>query len=261
MSRAFNFMFLSVALVLMAGCDSTSPASENVDVHYVVEGAPAAITFVDEDGLADIQTDGSWEHTFTASTSREFGFRATSLTGDLLTGSIFVDNRLARTERAIHVDLRFTPSDSTNSEVEVRGFIEARTQSSVTVLGTTFRVDEQTVLLDNRNNPIDYSAFVLGTFVEAEGRAISSGNYLATKLKLEDGDDEIEVHGRIEEINGSSFRVNGILFVVNDQTEFLDDENNPISFDQFRLNDLVEAEGYEGGNGEYVAEKIKLDDD
>ena len=255
-------IILPAALLLLSACDSSTVQSGALSVTYVVEGTGATISYADVSGTHQATTSGRWEHQFDSEPGAVVLLDAVSTNSDPVTASIFLNGDLFRLERGLQVHLEGSTSSSQSGEVEVRGFIEARAANQVTVLGRTFVVDEQTLLLGRNNESVSFDAFRLGDFIEAEGHGQSDGTLRAKKLKLEDGDeaDEIEVEGFIEELTESSVTVQGLLFIVDDRTRFLDDDNNPISFDVFRVGDRVEAEGFARPDGTYYAEKLKLDD-
>ncbi len=71
-------------------------------------------------------------------------------------------------------------------EVELDGKIEAKSTSSIKVSGRTVMVDASTRVLDRKNNPIAFSVLKVGDGVEVEGKKSSTGDILATKIKLDD---------------------------------------------------------------------------
>lgn len=255
-------IILTAALLFLAACDSSTIQSGTLTVKYVVDGTGATISYADASGTDLATTSGHWEHQFEVEPGAVVLLEAVSTNSNPVTGTIFLNGELFRLERGLLVHLEGSTSSAQSGEVEVRGFIEARAANQIRILGRTFIVDEQTALLGRDNESVSFDAFRLGDFIEAEGRARSDGTLRATKLKLEDGDeaDEIEVEGFIEELTESSVTVQGMLFIVDDRTRFLDDNNNPVSFDAFQIGDRVEAEGFAPPDGTYYAEKLKLDD-
>jgi len=256
-------IILPTALLFLAACDSSTVQSDILTVRYVVEGTGATLSYAGASGTEQATASGRWEHQLEVEPGAPVVLDAVSADSNPVTGSIFLNSELFRLERGLHVHLEGSTSSSQSGEVEVRGFIEARAANHITILGRSFVVDEQTLMLGRNNESVSFDAFRLGDFIEAEGRAQSDGALRATKLKLEDGDeaDEIEVEGFIEELTESSATVQGLLFIVDDRTRFLDNNNNPISFDSFQVGDRVEAEGFARPDGFYYAEKLKFDDD
>ena len=72
---------------------------------------------------------------------------------------------------------------------------------------------------------------------------------------------EIEVTGNITELGEDYLVVQGITFVIDDNTEYLDHNNNPLPFSELTLGTLVEVKGFSNGDGTYRAHRIKLEDE
>lgn len=149
-------------------------------------------------------------------------------------------------------------------EIELRGVIQSIVLDppSMMIAGQLFLISPQTMLLDDENRPIPLAAFAPGDFVQAEGHPTPGGAILARKIKKEDGPgnaNEIERRGPITSIDASAhiIVVGMTPFRVTPQTELLGRGNLPIPFSEFRVGDLVEAEGFRAQNGEIIARKVK----
>ena len=260
---------LALALALSA-CDAgTSPQAS---VRYSVDG-PAAITFTGSDGQSrSASVAAAWQTEVAVEPGTAVVLAATSTTGAPVTASIFVGDALVGSRRGRSVRVA-SSSDDSGSEVEVRGPVEALGADRVTVAGRVFVVDASTRLYDHDDSPVPLATFAVGTYVEAEGRPLGDGTFLASKVKLEDesnsdddGDDdddgqEVEVHGSVQAIDGASMTVGGRRFLTGPATRYLDDDGNTLSRDAFRVGDLVEVEGYALADGTVQARKIQRDDD
>ncbi len=255
-------IILPAAFLLLAACDSSTVPSGSLSVRYVIDGSAATISYTDASGTNQASSSGNWDFEFDAQPGVFLVLDAVSSNSNPLTGSIFIDGQLSNSQRGLHVRLENSSSSHQSGEIEIRGFIEARSSDQVTVLGRTFVIDAQTQFLGRNNENISFDAFQLGVYIEAEGHSQSNGTIQAKKLKLEDGDDQnqIQINGLIEARTESSVTVQGLVFVVDGSTRLLDDNNNPISFGAFQVGLLVEAEGFPRNDGTYYAEKLKLDD-
>lgn len=270
-SLSSGLALLTLALVLSA-CDAgTSPQAS---VRYSVDG-PAAVTFTGSDGQSRSESvAAAWQTEVAVEPGTAVVLTATSTTGTPVTASVFVGDALVGSRRGRSVRVA-SSSDDSGSEVEVRGPVEALGADRVTVAGRVFVIDASTRLYDHDNSPVPLATFAVGTYVEAEGRPLGDGTFRAEKVKLEDesnsdddegGDDdgdgqEVEVHGSVQTIDDASMTVGGRRFLTGPATRYLDDDNNPLSRDAFRVGDLVEAEGYALTDGTVQAKKIKRDDD
>ncbi len=148
-----------------------------------------------------------------------------------------------------------------NDEIELTGNVDAIDSLSITVNGTTFTVDQNTVVLDNNNDPIDFAALVLGQLVEIKGFRQGDGSVLAVRIKIEDGnDDEVELTGEIESIDGNRLVVAGLTFFVGDATLILDNDNQPIALIDLSIGLIVEIRADVQPDGSLLASHIKIED-
>ena len=148
-----------------------------------------------------------------------------------------------------------------NDEIEFTGTIDDLTESSISVNGTTFAVDQNTAVLDNNNNPIDFASLMVGQLVEIKGFRQADGTILAVRIKFEDrNDDEVELTGEIEAIGGSSLEVAGLTFVVGDNTVIRDNDNQLITFADLSVGLIVEIRADVQADGTLLASDIKIED-
>ena len=148
-----------------------------------------------------------------------------------------------------------------NDEVEFTGNVDGIDSTSITVNGTTFTVDQQTVVLDNNNNSIDFATLAVGQLVEIKGFRQSDGSILAVRIKIEDrNDDEVELTGEIESIDGNLVVVAGLTFVVGDNTVILDNDNLPITLADLSVGLIVEIRADVQADGSLLASDIKIED-
>lgn len=145
-------------------------------------------------------------------------------------------------------------------EVELTGTIESIGTDSLVVSGFTFFVDANTVILDNKENPVDFSTLIVGMIVEIRGRRQADGSLLATKIKIEDRiEDEVEITGLIEDISDSTITVAGLTFKITKNTVILDNNKNPIQLADLSPGQTVEVRGDLLVDGTLVAIRIKLE--
>jgi len=156
---------------------------------------------------------------------------------------------------------RIKIEDDGNDKIEFTGKIESIDAASLVVLGIKFSVNQNTVVLDNRNNPIKFADLKVGLFVEIRADRLSDGTLLATRIKIEDQpNDEVEVTGIIEALDSNSLVVLKLKFTVNAATVVLDNNNNPIKFTDLKIGQRVEIRADRQANGSLLATRIKLED-
>lgn len=160
---------------------------------------------------------------------------------------------------------RIRLEDPERDEVEFTGTIDALTETSVSVNGVLFLVTSDTDVLDNDDVQIAFSVLEVGMVVEIRGD-VGAGNVLtATKINIEDrgnnfGDDEIEITGEVTEIAGNAITVSGFIFTVDDSTDILNNNNQPIPLSDIQIGALVEVRANRLNDGTLLATKIKLED-
>lgn len=158
-----------------------------------------------------------------------------------------------------HYALQVKMEDFINNEVEVRGTISELNNSSLTVAGITFDVDNTTQVFDHQNNPISYSSLQVGQLVEVKGVRTSSTSVKAIRIKLENNED-IEIFGRITAINSDNLEINGLTVFVNANTVFLNHANQPITFSDLSVDNFVEVKMIRMPDSTLLALRIKIED-
>lgn len=144
--------------------------------------------------------------------------------------------------------------------VEIRGFIEALGDASVTVSGQQFSVDDSTRILDENNNVANFAALRVGMLVEVNGLRRFDGSLRALQIKIEDFlDDEIEIRGMITAIDGDSLQVSGITFFINALTEIIDRNGQLIDFNQLNAGMIVQVRA-DWQDGRWIASRIHVED-
>lgn len=151
--------------------------------------------------------------------------------------------------------------DFFNDELEVKGPIDSLATDYLVVLGTRFNVDASTVVLDDDNMPIPYQSLTVGLVVEVRADLQANGDWLATRIKIEDDENnDLEIKAVIDQLNGSTLEAGGRLYLTDGNTMVLDNFNNPIDFADLQVGMLVEIKAIILVNGDLLATKIKIED-
>jgi hypothetical protein len=146
--------------------------------------------------------------------------------------------------------------------IEVKGVVSAHTDTNAI---KTFDIGALT---------IDYTNAVLddmpagnwdGLYVEAKSDEAlnNSGHMVAYKVELEndgskghhDDDSEVEVKGEVTEVTSDSVTVNGVTYLLNENTRY---EHDTVA--DLTVGALVEVEGYPNNNGDLVADEVEFED-
>jgi len=159
--------------------------------------------------------------------------------------------------------------DDDGSEVEVRGKVDSVGGSSLVVGGRTVLVDASTRLLGRNNETIAFSTFRPGDSVEVEGVPQADGSLRATKVKLEDADnddgagndvgEDVQFTGTIGSL--SPLTVGGRTVQTDGSTRYLGRKNETLpAGDVLKVGNRVEVEGHTQADNSVLAQKIKLED-
>ena len=154
---------------------------------------------------------------------------------------------------------RIQIEDFVRTEIEIKGNITDLTPSSLVVNGITFSVDSTTQVLDHLNNPIQYSSLQVGQLVEVKGTKTGTTTAKASRIKLE-GNEDIEIFGKITTINSNSIELNGLVVFVDSNTVYLNHANQPITFGDLSVDQFVEVKMIRNADSTLLALRIKIED-
>jgi hypothetical protein len=179
---------------------------------------------------------------------------------DLMVGQI-VEVKGVRQPDGTFLATKIQIEDRIEDEVEIKGTIESLTDTTITVSGLTFRVTENTAVLDSNKNPIAFSDLSIGLFVEVRGELLPGGTLVAIRIRIEDNNqNELEVKGPIDSLRTSNLFVLGINFQVDSNTQILDKKGIPINFSDLMVGQFVEIRALRQPDGSNLATRIKLED-
>lgn len=120
-------------------------------------------------------------------------------------------------------------------------------------------VDAQTVILNHDRMPISFNDLNIGDRVEVKAYKQLDNSYLAVRIKLEDmPENEIEFTAQIESILGSDVTINGITFVTDSNTVFLDDNRMPVTISSLVVGMWVEVKGFKSKMVHIMQAEFKL---
>lgn len=156
---------------------------------------------------------------------------------------------------------RMNLEDWPNGEIELAGAIESLDLNSLVVLDKRFVLDQNTVILDNNNNPIKFADLKVGLIIEVRADRNADDTLLATRIKLENlPDDEVEMTGAIVSLGDNSLVVLGLKFIIDASTIIFDKNNNVIKFSDLKVGLIVEIRADRKADGTLLATKIKIED-
>ncbi|NIR50888.1 T9SS type A sorting domain-containing protein [candidate division KSB1 bacterium] len=148
-----------------------------------------------------------------------------------------------------------------DDEVEVKGTIESLGEDTLVVLGKTFKVDANTEIVDDDDNPISFAELSVGVFVEVRAVVQADGSLLATRIKIEDEDEgEIEIEGIITDIGDTTLTVRGTVVIVTESTVIVDEDEQTVAFGDLKVGQRVEIRGVRNPDDTVTATRIELKD-
>ena len=154
---------------------------------------------------------------------------------------------------------RIQIEDFVRNEIELKGNITELTEVSLVVGGITFSVDSATQVLDHLNNPISYSSLLLGQLVEVKGTKTGTSTAKALRIKIE-GNEDIEIFGRVTAIKINSIELNGLVVFVNENTVYLNHANQTIGFSDLSVDQFIEVKMIRNLDSTLLALRIKIED-
>lgn len=155
---------------------------------------------------------------------------------------------------------RVKVEDIEENEIEIKGFIDALTDSTISVSGLLFQVKPLTEVLDRDGQPIAFADLRVGMIVEIRGEISFRGTLTATRIQIEDVfEDEIEVRGAITALGGDSLVVAGVAFFVDAATQIVDRDGLPISLAALQVGLIVEIRAVLR-DGRWLTNRIQIED-
>ena len=178
--------------------------------------------------------------------------------GELSVG-MFVEVKGFKNPDNTYYASRIKVEDFAQNEIKITGNITELNAESFVVNGITFSVDSTTQVFDHMNNPIQYSDLALDDLVEVKGFRTGETTARATRIKLE-GNEDIEVFGRITAINNDNIELNGLTIFVNENTVYLNHAGEPITFEDISVDLFVEVKMIKNIDNTFTALRIKIED-
>lgn len=154
--------------------------------------------------------------------------------------------------------------DFGDDDIEVEGAIEELGDASLTVLGLTFAVTDDTIIEGDDDEPILFSDLAVGLVVEVHGAEID-GTLVATRIEVEDDfnndDEEVELTAALDAVGDAQIVVLGRAFQVLPTTPVYGFDDEPIQLSDLEAGDVVEVDARRDADGTLVALRIERDDD
>ncbi|MFA6596264.1 MAG: DUF5666 domain-containing protein [Ignavibacteriaceae bacterium] len=147
-------------------------------------------------------------------------------------------------------------NEESEKEIVVAGLIDVINSDNIVVGDNKIYVDSLTQIYSQSHQKLTFTDLKVGAFIVVKAY-LQGGNYLASSIKVKDNS-KAESHftGAIEAINGSSITVKGLVFVTDQNTEFLDENRNTISINDLKVGQIISVEAQLQSGNQYIALKV-----
>lgn len=146
--------------------------------------------------------------------------------------------------------------DESEKRIEVAGIIEAVNSDNITLGGYTIYVNSQTKIYTRMKQSLSFAYLKTGMFVVIEAY-LQGSNYLATLIKVREADKEMNFTGNIEAVTEASITVRGLVFAVDQNTEFFGDDRNSITLADLKVGQIVKIKAVKQSSGQYLALRVE----
>ncbi len=143
-----------------------------------------------------------------------------------------------------------------NGRVEVTGSIQVKTDSSITVNNMEFLVISLTQITGSMHSNLSFDSLKVGSFVKVEAESKTSGNLIATKIRLMTARINLELHGKISAVTTNSLTVNGNEVFVDTNTIIFTQFHAALSFADLKVGDSVLVKSTQSNSGQLTAVAI-----
>lgn len=159
------------------------------------------------------------------------------------------------TYKAIRIKLE---NEESKKELEVAGLIDVVNSDNVFVGGYKIYVNSQTKIYNKFKQSLSFADLKVGTYVKIDAY-FQSNNYYASSIKVRDNNkEELNITGAIEALIGSSITVKGVVFLTDQNTEFIDNNRNSISYSDLKVGQIITVKAVLQTGNQYYALRVKI---
>ncbi|MFA7421527.1 MAG: DUF5666 domain-containing protein, partial [Melioribacteraceae bacterium] len=145
--------------------------------------------------------------------------------------------------------------DESEKRIEVTGLIDAVNSDNITLGGYIIYVNSQTKIYNKMKQSLSFADLKTGMFVVVEAY-LQGTTYLASLIKVRETDREMNFTGNIEAVTEASITVRGLVFAVDQNTEFFDDDRNAITLTDLKVGQIVKIKAVKQISGQYLALRV-----
>ncbi|MFA3783804.1 DUF5666 domain-containing protein [Melioribacteraceae bacterium 4301-Me] len=148
-----------------------------------------------------------------------------------------------------------------DSSVELKGSIQVKSDSSITVNNVEILVTASTKFEGEEHSNLTFDSLRVGDFVEVEAEINFNGKLVASSIHLINSHviTYIEIEGKITSITSNSIFVNETEVFVDLNTVISTQFHSAIKFTDLKVNDNVKVKAIQKNDGTYLAISIKVE--
>ncbi len=143
-----------------------------------------------------------------------------------------------------------------DGDIELKGTIQAKSDSSITVNLLEIFVDSSTEIKNGEHETLTFADLNVGDFVKVEASAGVLGKLFASEIRLFDGNMDFEFNGSITAISSNSLTVNGTEIFVDSNTVILTRFHAALQFSDLKIGDNVFIKADLDTSSQYLASVI-----
>lgn len=148
-------------------------------------------------------------------------------------------------------------TDESKENFETAGKIDAINADTISVGGYNFVINSETKIYNQFKQQLSLNDLSAGTFVVVKA-AFSAGIYFANTVKVITQENEKRnVTGPIQSLDGTSITVSGFVFVTDENTEFVDNNRNAISYADLKEGQIVSIKAMLRSDSTYYALHVR----
>jgi hypothetical protein len=155
------------------------------------------------------------------------------------------------------VEINVRDDDDEDAKLKLNGLVKEIGAAYLIIAGARLDVDAGTSF-EGFAGLADLAA---GLKVKVEFEVRANGTLRARKIKLEDGSGEVEIHGTITALTENSCQIGGTVFLFNQTTVVVDDEEQALLRNALYSGLIVKIKGVRQANGSLVTVRVKVEDD
>ncbi len=161
----------------------------------------------------------------------------------------------------VYIALRIKVKDLWSPYFEVKAPIDSLAGNTLYLMGQAIQVTDSTIIRDENGNLVDVSYLSAGMWVKIHGKILTDGTLIALRIKVKDAQQmEVEFTAAIDSVAGDGIYVNGYFFMVNDQTEILGLQREPLTLTDLQAGMIVEIKAVLQSDGSFLVVRIKVED-